>query len=129
MFNKGKPNPNQPSSSLESEYKSKEKLKEQIPCKEPMDRGENVNEVRPPAPVEVEKVTPIFNLQTKLSKVKISVPFNELLRNKEYMDKITGMVKGQGYFQLDILEVNDDAPTISFGTRIENGDEEEVPPF
>ena len=39
------------------------------------------------------------------------------------------MVKGQGDFQPNILEVNDDAPTIIFGTMIENGDEEEVPPF
>ena len=39
------------------------------------------------------------------------------------------MVKGRGYFQPDILELNYDTPTISFGTRIENGDEEEVPPF
>ena len=33
------------------------------------------------------------------------------------MDKITGMVKSQGDFQPNILEVNDDAPTISFGSR------------
>ena len=45
------------------------------------------------------------------------------------MDKIIGMVKRQGGFQLNILEVNTDAPTISFGSRLENGDEEEVPPF
>ena len=52
-----------------------------------------------------------------------------MLKNKEYRDKITWMVKGQGDFQPDILEVNDDAPTISFGTRLKNGDEEEVPPY
>ena len=39
------------------------------------------------------------------------------------------MVRNQGEFQPDILEVNDDAPTISFGSKLENGDEEEVPPF
>ena len=39
------------------------------------------------------------------------------------------MVKVQGDFQPDILEVNDDTPTIIFGTRLENGDEEEVPHF
>ena len=38
------------------------------------------------------------------------------------------MVKIQGDFQPDILELNDDAPTISFGSKPENGDEEEVPP-
>ena len=65
----------------------------------------------------------------KLSKVKISIPFNELLRNREYRDKITGMVRSQGEFQPNILEVNDDAATISFGSKLENGDEEEVPHF
>ena len=39
------------------------------------------------------------------------------------------MVKGQGDFQVDILEVNYGAPTISLGTRLKNGDEEELPPF
>ena len=58
----------------------------------------DVKEVRLLVLVEVEKVDPIFNLQIELSKVKISIPFKELLRNKEYIDKITEMVKGQGYF-------------------------------
>ena len=30
----------------------------------------------------------------------------------------------QGEFQPDILEVNDDAPTIVFGSKIENGYED-----
>ena len=94
-----------------------------------MDKGGKGKEVRPPTPVEVEMIVPSFSLQTILSKVKIYIPFSELLKNKEYRDKITGMVKGQGYFLPDILEVNDDVPTISFGTKLKNGDEEEVPPF
>ena len=61
--------------------------------------------------------------------VKILIPFNELLKNKKYRDKIIEMVKGEGDFQLEILEVNYDAPIISFRTRLNNGDEEEVPPF
>ena len=39
------------------------------------------------------------------------------------------MVKGQGEFQSDILELTDDNPTISFGSKVENIDDEEVPPF
>ena len=39
------------------------------------------------------------------------------------------MVRNQGEFKLDILEVNDDASTIVFGFKIENGDEDEVSPF
>ena len=39
------------------------------------------------------------------------------------------MVRNQGDFQPDNLEVNDDAPTISFGSKLKNGYEEEIPPF
>ena len=52
-----------------------------------------------------------------------------MLRNREYRDKITCMVRTRGEFQPIILEVNDDAPTIVFGSKMENGDEDEVPPF
>ena len=61
--------------------------------------------------------------------MKISVPFNELLRNNEYRDTITKMVRGQGELQSDILELTDDNPTISFGSKVESIDNEEVPPF
>ena len=48
------------------------------------------------APVDVERIGSGFNLQNELSKLKISVPFNELLRNTEYRNTITKMVKSQG---------------------------------
>ena len=66
--------------------------------------------------MDVDKVVSTFNLQTELSKLKVSIPFDELLRNKEYRDKIIDMVRSQGEFQPDILEVVDDAPTIVFGS-------------
>ena len=80
-------------------------------------------------PIDVEIVGSGFNLQIELSKLKISIPFNELLRNNEYRNTITKMVKGQGELQSDILELNDDNPTISFGSKVENLENEEVPPF
>ena len=63
-------------------------------------------------------------MQNELSKLKIFVPFNELLRNNEYRDTITKMVRGQGEFQYDILELIDDNPTISFGLKVESIDNE-----
>ena len=81
------------------------------------------------ASIDVERVRTGFNLQNELSKLKIYVPFNELLRNNEYRNTITKMVKGQGELQSDILELNDDNPTISFGSKVENLENEEVPPF
>ena len=64
-----------------------------------------------------------------LSKVKISISFNELLINREYIDKIIGMVRNRGEFQPDILEVNDGAATTDIGCKLENGDEAELPLF
>ena len=53
------------------------------------------------AHMDVEKTVSAFNLQIELSKLKISIPFNELLRNREYRDKITNMVKSQKKVQPD----------------------------
>ena len=85
--------------------------------------------IKKSTPIDVEKISAGFNLQNELSKLKISVPFNELLRNTEYRDTITKMVKNQGEWQSDILELNDDNPAISFGSKVENMEGEEVPPF
>ena len=52
-----------------------------------------------------------------------------MLRNTEYREKITKMVKNQGDYHPDILEVIDDSPTIVLGYKIEYPDDEEVPPF
>ena len=61
--------------------------------KESENKIEKIKEVKQPALVDVEKVVSTFNLQTELSKLKVSIPFNELLRNREYSDKITNMVR------------------------------------
>ena len=47
--------------------------------------------VKQPAQMDVEKIVLTFNLQRELSKLKIPIPFNELLRNMEYINKITYM--------------------------------------
>ena len=91
-----------------------ENKKEPIVFKESENKIEKTKEVKQSTLVDVEKVVSTFNLQIKLSKLKVFIPFNELLRNWEYRDKITDMVRSQGEFQLDILQVADDAPTIVF---------------
>ena len=42
---------------------------------------------------ENEKTITSFSLQNEISKIKISIPFNELLKNNEYRKEITKMVK------------------------------------
>jgi hypothetical protein len=77
---------------------------------------------------EVEKTSSSFNLQSEMAKIKIYVPFNELIKNSEYRNQIIKMLKMEQ--ASDTLNIQDDHPAILFGPRIEeNGDNEEVPPF
>ena len=41
----------------------------------------NVREMEQMAPVELGKTPPMFNLQNDVAKLKVLIPFNELLRN------------------------------------------------
>jgi ribonuclease HI len=77
---------------------------------------------------EVEKVCPPFNFEHEMAKIKIFVPFNELIRKGEYREKIIKMLKMGG--TPDTLNVQDDHPAILFGLRVEEtSDTEDVPPF
>ena len=57
---------------------------------------EKVKEPKKTAPVELHKISSMFNIQSELAKLKISIPFNELLRNQEYRNTITKMIWNQG---------------------------------
>ena len=46
----------------------------------------------------IEKSTPPFNLQVEISKIKIVVPFNEILRIPEYRGQLSHMIKSKETF-------------------------------
>jgi hypothetical protein len=77
---------------------------------------------------EVEKTPSSFDFESEMAKIKISVPFNELIKNSEYINQIIKMLKmGQ---TSDTLNIQDDHPAILFRPRVEESSEnEEVPPF
>jgi hypothetical protein len=77
---------------------------------------------------EVEKVYPPFNFEHEMAKIKISVPFNELIRKGEYREKIIKMMKMGG--TPNTLNIQDDHLAILFGPQVEDiNDTEDVPPF
>ena len=76
--------------------KRNEKQKEHVAHKEIESRIEKPKELKQIPPMDVDKISSIFNLQSELAKLNISIPFNELLRNQEYRDTITKMVRNQG---------------------------------
>ena len=76
----------------------------------------------------IERSAPPFNLQTEFSKIKIVVPFNEILRIPEYRGKLSKMIKYEE--TSDTLNLKDDRPKIMFGpwahTSVKS---EDIPPF
>jgi hypothetical protein len=74
------------------------------------------------------KVSPPVKFENEMAKIKIYVPFNELIKKGEYRDHIIKMLNIGG--TPDTLNVHGDHPAILFGPRVEEmGDTEGVPPF
>jgi hypothetical protein len=76
---------------------------------------------------EVEKTSSSFDFESEMAKITILVPFNELIKNSEYINQIIKMLKmGQ---TSDTLNIQDDHPAILFRPRVEeiNGNEEVTP--
>ena len=66
------------------------------------------------------------------------MPFSEILRNYEYRAQLIKILKTedvsdstnmQNLSNSNTINLQDDKPTIMFGPRVENRDEDEVPPF
>ena len=45
--------------------------------------------------ITIERSAPPFSLQSEISKIKIFVPFNEILRNPEYRGHLSKMIKSE----------------------------------
>ena len=61
-MNKGRLNPNHPSSSQQNKEKRTEKQKDPMVYKEPENKIEKTKEIKKPVLVDVEKVVSTFNL-------------------------------------------------------------------
>ena len=70
----------------------------------------------------------MFNLEAEVSKLKISIPLGELVRNVQYRFHILKELKVDKTF--DTINIVDDHPTIIFGPKIDDkGQDGDVPPF
>ena len=103
--------------------KEKELPKENIP-KEKYLQKEEVKKYL----IIVERPTPPFNLQNEISKIKIFVPFNEIMINLEYRGQLSRMIKYEK--SSNSINLQDDFPKIMFGpwaqTSVKSKD---FPPF
>ena len=64
IINKERLNPNHPSSSQQNTDKKKEKWKEQILYKDPVNKVEKKKEIKHPTLIDVEKIVSTFNIKT-----------------------------------------------------------------
>jgi hypothetical protein len=133
---KGNPPKGNPTKEAQSNIPSSSQPKKDSTAKDVVDKGKKKEESQKKIPEtrkeivtkEVEKTSSSFNFESEMAKIKIYVPFNELIKNNEYRNQIIKMLKMEQ--TSDTLNIQDDHPTILFGPRVEeNSDAEEVPPF
>jgi hypothetical protein len=78
---------------------------------------------------ELENSVGMFNLENELNKIKIPVPLVELARNLVYKKQISKVINfPDAECQADVINLQDEKPTIMFGPHIEN-DKDSVAPF
>jgi hypothetical protein len=78
---------------------------------------------------EAEKKIGSFNLENEINKIKILVPLVELAKNPMYKKQIAKMINFlDAESHVDVINLEDDRPTIMFGPHIEN-DKYYVAPF
>ena len=102
------------------------KAKDKAPVQDsPVKNVENRKDV-----VIVDKIIIPFIFETSISKLKVSLPFNEIYRNNEHMNPLLKMLKNENKSILsNVINLQDDTPSIVFGPRMEHITEEDVPPF
>jgi hypothetical protein len=77
---------------------------------------------------EVDKDPPPFNFEREMEKIKILVPFTDLIKKGEYRNQIIKMLNMEE--ATNTLNIQDDHPAILFGPHVEEtGDTKDVPPF
>jgi hypothetical protein len=70
---------------------------------------------------EIEKPIGTFNLENELNKIKIPMPLVELARNPIYKKQIAKAINFSDVeCQADVINLQDEKPTIMFGPHIEN---------
>ena len=76
---------------------------------------------------EVEKIL-AFNLENEISKLKVSIPLTEIMKNNSYRGQISKMLNLDP--MVDMVNVEDDQLEMIFGPAL-NGEspDSDVPPF
>lgn len=79
-------------------------------------------------PVKEVEGIPAFSLENEISKLKISIPLTEIMKNSSYRGEISKMLNLEP--MSDMVNVEDDQPEMIFEPAT-NGEspESEVPPF
>jgi len=76
---------------------------------------------------EVEKVS-TFSLENEISKLKVSIPLTEMMKNSNYRGQVSKILNFDPMF--DMVNVKDDQPELIFGPALDGeSPDSDVPPF
>jgi hypothetical protein len=88
----GEPRAYAPSTSQPKKDKPTKDVTEEGNSKEEVPR-KSLETSRETGAKEVEKVSPTFKFENEMPKIKIYIPFNDLIKKGEYQDQIIKMLK------------------------------------
>ena len=78
---------------------------------------------------ETDKVSGAFSFENEINKIKIPMPLVELAKNPIYKKQIAKMINfSDAECYADVINIQDEKPTIMFGLHIENA-KDYVAPF
>ena len=123
-INKEKATAENPSTSQPKRILQKKPLQEKVDDKkqsEVKDSQENRKEI---TTEDTDKTQSAFSLENELSKIKIPIPFGELLKNSQYKGQIAKMLRAE-HENVDVLNLSDDHSLIMFGPMVEEQKKED----
>ena len=79
-------------------------------------------------PVKYAKKVSVFSLENEISKLKVSIPLTELMKNNSYKGQVSKILNFDP--MSDMVNVEDDQPELIFGPALDGeSPDSDVPPF
>jgi hypothetical protein len=78
---------------------------------------------------EIPKLSPSFNFEHEIQKIRIHVPLDELIKHGEFKKRFSDLLKSEASGpSVDFINLQDERPTIVLGPMVEDRDDSS-PPF
>jgi hypothetical protein len=77
---------------------------------------------------EISKLTPSFNFEHEIQKIRIHVPLTELIKHGEFKNRFSDLLKSEASSpSIDFINLQDERPSVFLGPMVEDRDDSSPP--